>query len=251
MNRVILHSADLYDFELKDWTNPGRLFRIQDSSRINHLNEIIGVNEGDEFRVCLVDWGNGTCRVEAKSSKQVVLRLEDSAPGLNKPLGLLLGLCRPTSLRKVIEHSAGMGVTHFFIIKCALSEKSYLNSKWLREDKLKGLLELGMAQDYSVSRMPKVQIFKNFKTFLEQSEMNLTFFGSRIVLNQEATQWMKTKSDCNCFAVGPERGFTARELQQLVDLDFKQVKVSQSVLRVEHACFYGLAQLEYSRSSDL
>ena len=81
--------------------------------------------------------------------------------------------------------------------------------------------------------------------------MNLIPFDSRVVLNQEATQWMKTKSDCNCFAVGPERGFTARELQQLLDLDFKQVKVSQSVLRVEHACFYGLAQLEYSRSLDL
>tara|TARA_Y100000589_G_scaffold71794_1_gene64335 strand:+ start:5936 stop:6691 length:756 start_codon:yes stop_codon:yes gene_type:complete len=250
MNRVILRSSDLSHSELKVWTKPGCIYRLTDQFRTHHLNKIIGINAGDEIRVCLLNWGNGTCRVNYISSDQVVLRLERSVQGLNDPMALLLGLCRPPSLRKVIEHSTSMGVTHFFIVKCALSEKSYLNSKWLREEKLKELLDLGIAQDYSVSRMPTIQIFKDFDSFIEDSDLHLKAFQSKLVLSPEASQWMEAKSDCNCFAVGPERGFTERELKQLRTLDFSKIKVSKSILRVEHACFYGLAQLEYSKSED-
>ena len=248
MNRIILRPSDLSKVSSYEWTEPGCSYTLVDQFRVNHLNEIIGVNVGDQLRVCLVNWGNGTCIVESTHSDQVTLRLNDASRDLNAPLGLLLGLCRPPSMRKVIEHSTGMGVTHFFIIKCALSEKSYLNSRWLQPQKLGELLDLGMAQDYAVSRIPEVHIFENFKSFIEGSVNYLNPFESKIVLSKNANQWMTNPKGYSCFAVGPERGFTSGELKQLVELDFIETKVSESVLRVEHACFYGLSQLEYLRS---
>ena len=144
-----------------------------------------------------------------------------------------------------------MGVTHFFIVKCALSEKSYLNSRLLHPKKLAEILDLGIAQDHHVSRMPRVHIFDTFKDFIKHSAIHLEAFESKMVLSQKASQWMKVKEVSTCFAIGPERGFTTGELTQLINLNFVETKVSESVLRVEHASFYGLAQLEYLRSSDL
>ena len=248
MNRIILRPSDLSNCSINKWSEPGSLYNLTDNFRMKHLKEIIRIAQGDELRVCLINWGNGTCLVESVDSDCVCLRLIKGKYRLNNPLGLLLGLCRPPSMRKVIEHSTGMGVTHFFIVKCALSEKSYLKSSLLKSERLAEILDLGIAQDHNVSRMPEVHIFDTFRDFIIHSDKYLDSFESKLVFNQNASHWMQAKDVSTCLAIGPERGFTPGELKQLTDLNFIETKVSESVLRVEHACFYGLAQLEFSRS---
>ena len=121
MNRIILRPSDLSQLSPTDWTERGSLYNLSDEFRVSHLKEVIKIDKGDELRVCLLNWGNGTCSVRAVDSDNLVLCLNDVQQEINDPLGMLLGLCRPPSMRKVIEHSTSMGVTHFFIVKCALS----------------------------------------------------------------------------------------------------------------------------------
>lgn len=248
MNRVLLNFSDFILSSVTDWNQPGAIFRLQDLHRIDHLINVIRIQPGDSVRACLLNWGNAECEAIIVDLDRIELRLLKAVPRLNSPIGLVLGLCRPPSLRKVIEHATSMGVTHFFVVACALSEKSFLKSKWLRQQKLEELFSLGLAQDHFKSRQPQIQVFDKFKDFMQQAEHLIENFGIRMLLDQNASGWIEPSKSSPCFAIGPERGFTQSELHQLQDLDFISVKVSESVLRVEHACFHSLAQWEYCGS---
>lgn len=247
MNRILIKPSDICSTSVGDWTALGANFHLQDSYRLDHLRKIMRLNPGDSVRVCLVDWGNGICQVKSIEEDHIRLELINSEKGLNSAVGLVLGLCRPPSLRKVIEHTTGMGVTHFYVVCCELSEKSYLHSKWFRAEKLHELFSLGLAQDHSHSRLPKLQLFDNFFQFLESASELQEIFTSKMILDQNSDQWIESDAESPCFAIGPERGFTSTEIEKLKNLGFVSNKVSQSVLRVEHACFHGLAQWEYCR----
>lgn len=247
MNRILINPSDIYPTSVTDWTTLGANFHLKDSFRLDHLSKVVKLKPGNTVRVCLLDWGNGTCLVKSVEQGNIELELIQSSQGLNSPVGLVLGLCRPPSLRKVVEHATGMGVTHFYIVCCDLSEKSYLHSKWFSNEKLNELFSLGLAQDHSHSRLPKLKLFSNFFGFLEMASELRETFKLKMILDQDSDRWMESCAESPCFAIGPERGFTSTEIEQLIKLGFETVKVSQSVLRVEHACFHGLAQWEYCR----
>ena len=58
-----------------------------------------------------------------------------------------------------------------------------------------------------------------------------------------------SNTDTITLAIGPERGFIPSEEELFIEKGFKPVKISESILRVEHAAFSSIAQLDFLRMS--
>jgi len=135
-----------------------------------------------------------------------------------------------------------MGASSFHFFKAELSEKSYLDSKLFQEDRHRQTALLGLSQSAVYYREPEITLNKyfpqsllkpNHQKFILSLGAEKTFADYRPKANLPLT-----------LAIGPERGWTQDEEIMLEHMNFLPVKISRSTLRVEHATFSALAQLE-------
>lgn len=60
---------------------------------------------------------------------------------------------------------------------------------------------------------------------------------------------LKTPKE-NYIILGPESGFSEKDIDYFLNLDFKKIKLSKYTLRTEYALAYSLGQIEMIKSSD-
>lgn len=163
--------------------------------------------------------------------------------GVDAKIDLVTGLCRPPSLKKILEHGTCCGVKRFHFVHCELGEKSFLDSKMLKPDNYNEQILLGLSQSHCYYQFPEVIIYRSFHEFLQNiSKLPAT----RFCLEKNAESGLENPLNNDVtIAVGPERGFTDNEIQFLNQNSFKNAVVSKTTLRVEYAVLYALAQLEF------
>ena len=123
-----------------------------------------------------------------------------------------------------------------------MSEKSYATSKTFDKDKLNQVLCAGLSQSGRFKTLPKISIFQYFPVKL------ICDYKDKYILSLESKNnifdYQEIKAAKPLLAVGPERGFTDKELLQYKELDFKEILLSKSILRVETAIIAFCSQLE-------
>jgi RsmE family RNA methyltransferase len=144
-------------------------------------------------------------------------------------------------------------VRNIVFFKAAKSEKSYLTSKVFDEGEAFNSLIDGLSQSNCYYRLPKFELcaynpadrfhendfgrFSKFILDLESSEDFLTYFKQeKINFNHPIL-----------LAIGPERGWINEDIAPFKKAGFRSVKISSSVLRVEHAIYSAVSQLELIR----
>lgn len=236
MNRIIL---------LPKHRRDDGLFLLTDPLVLNHLHHILQVSPGSKLKACEINQGLGLAQVKEINDQSVLLDYKPAGEGLKSNVDLLVGLSRPPTCKKLLEHGTSMGLHSFYFFKAALSEKSYLNSKLFQNEAYRQSVQLGLAQSsiyfqeptVSLSlKVPDLQQFKRHQKFILSLNSEKTFHDYRI------------KADLPlALAIGPERGWIAEEEQFFQQMDFLPVKISRSTLRVEQAAFSALAQIEMLR----
>jgi len=217
-------------------------YLIVDPYRIEHIKNVIRGQAGDPIKITLINHGIGVAKILSLSPQEIKIQLLSLTSGKPERLCMLIGVCRPPSMEKILEHAttSGVGEIHFF---CAeLSDKSYLKSRVLREELIQKKLLDGLAQSATGTHLPKVMLHKN----LGQALGVLPNSPSRFMLSPQATAWFNDYPPCEepVFAIGPERGFTEKEEALLFQNKFLPVCISRGILRVEMAVFHAQAQLE-------
>lgn len=241
MNLIILYGSD----HLGD----GRYF-ISDY-RADHIIDILKLSPGDQIEIGLLNKARGTASVEKIDGREVYLgdlKLDEAEVAKNY-IDIICALPRPQTLKKILFTSAMMNVRNLYLIKANRVEKSYFHSPLLNEDNYKKFLLDGLMQGKNV-RMPKVRLFDKFKIFFEdeldryyENENNLI----KIVPHLETDIYLNEFEIDNkniVMALGPEGGWVPFEIELMESLGFKQVKLGNWILRVEHALTSALAQLE-------
>jgi len=224
-------------------------FSVRDEDVLSHLKGTLKVSLSDTLKATFLDEGLGEVRVlaihEGEGSNSIELQLEgEITPTLPKPLHLLIGVSRPPTMKKVIEHATSMGVTHFHFFKAELSEKSYLQSKTLEAANLSKLLSLGISQSAQISDLPVIDFYSS----LSQAFQSLP--EKRFLLSLKASRkfsQVQLGKDSIALAIGPERGWTSAEEDLLEKNNFIPIKISSHTLRVEIATFSALGQVEMLR----
>jgi RsmE family RNA methyltransferase len=145
-------------------------------------------------------------------------------------------------MKKILEHGTTYGVHRFHFYKATLSEKSYLDSKIFEAASIEEHTKLGLSQSTIYAKIPSVTTYKyNPAKNFESDSQNFI-----LDLNGKET-FMEQKINFDlpiALSVGPERGFTREDINHFTNAGFKSIKISKTVLRVEHAIYSALAQLE-------
>lgn len=219
---------------------------IKDPIRIAHLRDHLKVELNQELKVVVP--GRGLARGRIKKINpwnEVHFDLKDFRAGEERWIDLYIGLCRPPSAKKIIEHGVGLPIRSITFFKADLSDKSYLTSKVFKEGFTKKLLDDGLSQAGFYHDTPQVKLatgpvqsleIKNndFSYFLD---LNEKLYFSRLLEDKALPLGLS-------LYIGPERGWSKREIDWFRESGFQGVAISKGIQRVELATFVALGQLE-------
>jgi len=238
MNTIILTKNELWKHNL---------YKVKDKTIIYHIQNILKLKVGDRLKICLVNEGIGQGILHSLSIEEatIILKkesiLKKRAPWVN----LIVGLSRPQTCKKVLELGTSMGAKSFQFLSTELSEKSYAQSKIFQGQNFEKYLLNGLSQSSNLHVKPSLKVLKNLKNDWQKE-------GQRLILSPFSD---KTLNDIPLnfekpitVAIGPERGWTTKEVNHFKDHNFLEIKISSSVLRVETATISILSQLELLRN---
>jgi RsmE family RNA methyltransferase len=219
-------------------------YEVFDPERLEHLKSVLKLKVGDTLKVALIDEGIGEAYIKDISNDSTTLLLESIDAKNQAPYDLIIGLSRPPTLKKILEHATTLGVARFDFFKAKLSEKSYLDSKIFKDGNLEKYLRFGVSQSAIYHQLPKVELHDNLKDWKNREQ--------KFILSPKSSKsFLDVDLDFSkriTLAIGPERGWTNSEVENFKEMGFVEIGISSSILRVETATFSSLGQLELLRT---
>lgn len=217
---------------------------ITDQSIIHHLLETLKVQVGEELKCGLLNGDLCLGKVIEINAEVCKLSLGQFTKAQQPWFALIVGLSRPQTSKKIMEHATTFGAKKIHFYKAALSEKSYTTSKVFTKEESDELFLAGLSQSAIYTQRPELKIdqFNPAKEYADKKQ--------KFILDLKATKSFldyKDEIDFNqtiYLSIGPERGFISEDLNHFMEAGFKPVKISSTVLRVEHAVYSSIAQLE-------
>lgn len=220
---------------------------ITDPKIISHLHETLKASAGDSFKCTILNSGLCIGTIKEITSTKCLLDLSPLQASHPQWFNLVVGISRPQTSKKILEHATTFGAKKIHFFKAALSEKSYLDSKVFEEKECTEYLEAGLSQSAIYSHLPEVKIDKYNPAASYSTD------PQKFILDLNATENFLDLKDSIQFdtpvtlAIGPERGFISEDISRFHEAGFKSVKISSSILRVEHAIYSAVSQLELIR----
>ena len=217
---------------------------ITDPKIIAHLHETLNAKKGEIFKCTILGKGLTFGTIELISAHECRLKLSEVRPANDQWFNLIVGVSRPQTSKKILEHATTFGAKSIHFFKAELSEKSYLNSKVFESDEMQDYLISGLSQSGIYGELPAVKVDKynpadSYKNVPQKfsldlnGEVNFLHLAENLNFDTPIT-----------LAVGPERGFISKDIEHFHRAGFKSVKISSSILRVEHAIYSAVSQLE-------
>lgn len=209
---------------------------IQDARRLAHLLGVQRLALGDQLKVGLVNGNLGTARVLRLGSDEIRLEVSlTKPPPPALPLTLILALPRPKMLKRILQTISTLGVKELFLINSYRVEKSYWQSPWLKPEEIQAQLLLGLEQAVD-TQMPKVELRKGFKPFLEDEVPALAERRRALVAHPYSEMPCPRQiAGPILLAIGPEGGFIDYEIEMFQRQGFQGVHLGRRIMRVETA----------------
>lgn len=219
---------------------------ISDQLILNHIHQTLKLKIGDTVKCTILNSGRTTGKISELTTDTCRLTLGNILPGNAQWFDLIIGLSRPQTTKKILEHATTFGAQRFHFFKAALSEKSYLDSKIFSDKSYEEYLLAGLSQASIYTQLPEFQMDKynpadQYKTRPQKFILDL----------KAEKSFLDTKIDWSLpiiLAIGPERGWIEEDLAHFHHAGFTSIKISSSILRVEHAVYSAISQLELLRS---
>ena len=209
--------------------------------RAIHLLSVLRREAGGSFDAGMVDGprGRGTLVRIDPHALELAFAWGAPPPPL-PPVTLLVGLPRPQTARDILRDATTLGVARLVFAAAENSEPGYARSTLWRTDEWRRHLLTGAAQAFT-TRVPEVVHGVALGTALAA----LPAGGDRLALdNYEATASL---AECGpesggalVLALGPERGWTARDRGELRAAGFTLAGLGARVLRTETAAIAAL-----------
>jgi len=209
--------------------------------RVSHLNEILDSSAGSELRVGLLGGkrGRGVIKKIDSESAEIELDLTDDPPA-KLPLTVIIGLCRPKVLSRLIADLTAYGVQHIEIVKTFFGDKGYWTNELFTPEGISEAVVRGLEQSMDTIE-PKVTLIKRFGPYSEDILPGYSTNSMCYIAHPGSAEKIGNVAGAApaCIAVGPERGFTKYEVDQFVKAGFRPVSLGERIIRTEaavHVC---------------
>jgi 16S rRNA (uracil1498-N3)-methyltransferase len=204
--------------------------------RAEHVRSIHGASAGDRLCVGVAGGriGRGTVVGIDRDELEMEVELErDPPPPL--PITLVIALPRPLVLKRLLITATAMGVKKIFLIQSNRVERSFWNSKVLREGELIKPLILGLEQARDTV-LPSVELRTRFRPFVEDELPELMLGTLGLVAHPDAVSECPREVDgAVTLVLGPEGGFVPFEIEKLEASGCQAVHMGERILRTEAA----------------
>lgn len=211
--------------------------------RAGHILDVLRRKTGDDFDAGVVNGrkGKGILRQIGPTALEIDFDLFEEPPAL-LPIGLLAGLPRPQTARKILQEATSLGLSEIHFATTDKSEPSYAESRLWTTGEWRRRLVAGAEQAFT-TRIPALSRHDSLAAALAS-------IGAPPAIgaldNYEATAPLRTfrPDHLPCLlAVGGERGWSAGERDLFRERNIPLFSLGQNVLRTETACLCGLTLL--------
>ncbi len=204
--------------------------------RCDHINKILRLKVGDSFKIGVLDGRSGIAEITEISGASVKACCSFNAePSDLVRIDVILAMPRPKVMKRLWAPLAMLGIGRIFIINADKVEKYYFDTHVLDVDFYESRLVDGLEQSCRTV-MPKVSIGR---TVTPDSAAFFTQFAEyRKVLAMPASvkQLDAVRSyEKLVIAIGPEGGWTDRELNQFAGHGFETISLGPTPLKVDVA----------------
>jgi RsmE family RNA methyltransferase len=237
MNLILLDSAETL----------GTLPR--EDRRYTHIRTILHGKAGSTFRAGVVNGPIGVLEVLEVTDRCIRYRFTSTQEPIPPyPIEVILGAMRPIVARRLLRDLTAIGVKGIHLVNADLSEGSYLKSSLWEKNEYLVYLREGAEQGGS-TLLPTVRLYANLKDCLSA----LAVKSRNLVMHPEAPksfwrvqwEWEASRERVPLFrvAIGPERGWTEREMDLFMARDFTPCRLGSRVLRTEAAALVAVGIL--------
>ena len=226
MNLLLLQSDDFVSSDVARVTG----------TRLKHVTDVHRAVPGDTLRVGALGGMMGKAVIEKLDDQCLELSVSlNQSPPPKLPLTVLLALPRPKMLKRTLQTLSALGVERIVLMNSYRVEKSFWQSPWLAEDKIREQLILGLEQARDTA-LPEIFFEKRFKPFVEDRLPELMKDKRGLVAHPVASEACPiAMNEPAVLAIGPEGGFIPYEVEKLEATGFERVHMGARILRVEVA----------------
>ncbi len=233
--------------------------------RAVHLSSVLGMKPGDSFDMGIVGGKQGKGRIVSVSGKGIEIAWEPlfTPPPLH-PVTLLVGMVRPIMGRRIVRDLCVMGISRVLFFPGDRGEGSYRKSAFYSEAEFMAPLVEGASQGFT-TLISDVRVVSSLEEGIgaalsaaameagtadavDKTDGGITGAGKRgtaaALDNYEAAGPLGVPGPVvlpGILAIGPERGWSAREREFFRGSGFEIAHLGPRVLKAETACVVGTA----------
>lgn len=213
--------------------------------RALHVLTVLRRQPGDTFDVGLINGPRGKATLTGIADDSLGLTFAWGAPPAPPPstITLLIGLPRPQTARDILRDATTLGVSGLHFIRTEKAESSYAQSTLWSSGEWRRHVLAGAEQAFD-TRVPEVTHGRT----LREACAGLPGAARRIALDNYESPRAFGETDLggtadHVLAIGGERGWSAREREELRAQGFGFAHLGERVLRTETATVAALAIL--------
>ena len=205
-----------------------------------HILNILHLKEGDEFKCGIINKSKGRARIKSISQKYIefdYIKEEENSKFLD--LYLALAYIRPICAKRVCRAASQVGLKKIVFFPTKLNEKSYSESNFYRERQACEFLKEGamISGDYLVPELLLLEKFDDLISFSKKENIKNNYL---LEIDKNLKKLDRENQESSMLTIGPERGWTQKELSLLEAAGFLKRKLSDRILRSEEACIVSL-----------
>lgn len=191
---------------------------------------IIFNGDGYDYLCMITELYNRTAQLEIISRKKALLP--------EKNIGLAMALIKKDNMEMIVQKATELGVSKIFPIISERSEKKSLNMDRAKKIAIEASEQSGRGDIPEIFEPLGLEEFLGSEN-LEQFEKKIIFVPKEEKFNITGS----AQNDSFLIAIGPEGGFSDRELQLFAKNSFKRYSLGNLILRSETAVITSLSLL--------
>jgi RsmE family RNA methyltransferase len=211
--------------------------------RTIHLLKVLHKKQGDEFEAGILGGNRGTGKIDKinfDGSILVTINATEPPPARLR-LRMAVSFVRPIQIRRIFRDLSSMGLTSIDIMGTDLGEKSYRDTKLLKDGGAHAALVEGAVQARD-TMIPDFSVYENIDSWLqerswESGARRTPLLAAMDNVRAEGSLFnISPSSRPIVMAIGPERGWSDRERDLLEKAGFLRLSMGERPMRTETAC---------------
>ncbi len=198
-----------------------------DTEIIHHIKDVLKLKEGEEVILCDGEGKAAIVKIEKIAKKEISFFVKNFLPGVvnDRKIVLYAALLKRDSFEWLLEKATEAGVS---VIVPIISERTVKIG--LNEKRWQKIIKEAAEQSQSLI-LPKLSPLQNFKDALENKNGVGIFFDPA----GENIKEVKIANSTISLFIGPEGGWTDKEIEICKKSDLHFVNLGVSILRAETA----------------